>query len=111
MDKINIGCVVYTMTGDGISAEWSFRRNDVMEQGHGIGTRLTAMQKSRPFEGEYEIIYQNSKGNRSPKLRLVISYHSGNYQLIWYENEKVTDIGIGFESDHKLIASYQKVDL
>lgn len=109
MDEINIGCVVYTETNGRISAKWLFQQNDEIDQGSGVGTRLTRLNKNRPFEGEFEITYQDSKGNRSPKLRLIISYDSGHYKLVWYENEKVTDIGIGFEVENKLMASYHKI--
>ncbi|MBI9038127.1 MAG: hypothetical protein JEY97_08350, partial [Bacteroidales bacterium] len=92
-----------------IIAEWIFRKNDKIEQGNGIGKRLTKLNKKRRFEGEFEITYSDANGNKSSKLNLIISFESGYYNLTWNNNERNTDIGIGIESDNNLLASYTEV--
>ena len=107
-DNVHLGCVVYSESINGIEAEWIFNRKDKIEGGTGIGIRLTELNKKRRFEGEFEITYSDADGNKSPKLNLIISFESKHYNLIWYNNEEVTDIGIGIDSDNKLLASYTK---
>ncbi|MGD1892566.1 MAG: hypothetical protein ACFB15_18495 [Cyclobacteriaceae bacterium] len=107
-NNVNLGCVVYSESINGIEAEWIFNRKDKIERGTGIGIRLTELNKKRRFEGEFEITYSDADGNKSPKLNLIISFELGYYNLTWKNNEKITDIGIGIESDNKLLASYTK---
>ena len=106
--NVHLGCVVYSESINGIEAEWIFKRKDKIERGTGIGIRLTELNKERRFEGEFEITYADADGNTSPKLNLIISFELGYYNLTWNTNEKITDIGIGIESDNKLLASYTK---
>ncbi len=108
-NRLNIGCVVYAETSNGIKAEWVFSKNDKTEHGKGVGVRLTELNKKRKFEGEFEITYSDANGNKSPILNLIISFESGYYKLTWNKNKKITDIGIGIESDNKLLASYTEV--
>lgn len=110
MDCINknIGCVIYTETTTGLKAEWICSKNEIIEQGIGVGIRLTALNNNR-FEGEYEIIYTDAKGSTSPKIHLIISLESGVYNLLWKINGKTTDMGIGIERDNKLFASYTAI--
>jgi len=107
-NTLNLGCVVYTESVDGIEAEWVFSKNGEVEHGTGIGTRLTQSNEKKRFEGEYEITYSDGEGNRSPKLNLIISFDLGHYHLKWSLDEKITDIGIGIEKDNKLLVSYTK---
>ncbi|MEM9076852.1 MAG: hypothetical protein AAGC43_07425 [Bacteroidota bacterium] len=106
--NIPLGCVVYSESTNGIKAKWIFNRKDKIERGTGIGIRLTELNKKRRFEGEFEITYSDTDGNKSPKLNLIISFELGYYSLTWNNKEKITDIGIGIESDNKLLVSYTK---
>lgn len=105
---MNLGCVIYTATNKGLNAVWVYKKNDQIEQGKGVGIRLTDLNKNSMFEGVFEIVYTDAHGTNSPKLKLVISFESGYYNLTWYSNNKATEIGIGFESENKLVASYTK---
>lgn len=107
--NINLGCVIYTETNNGIAAEWIFKKNDKIEHGNGIGKRLTNLNKERRFEGEFEITYSDANGNKSSKLKLIISFDSGYYNLTWNNNEKNTDIGIGIERNNNLLVSYTEI--
>ena len=104
--KVNLGCVVYTMTKAGVKAEWVYHKDGEIEHGNGIGLRLTEMNHKRRFEGDFKITYTDANGHQSPELDLIISFKSGYYHLMWEHNEKTTDIGIGIESDGKLLVSY-----
>ena len=106
--NINLGCVVYTETEDGINAEWIFRKDHSIERGSGSGKRITEIVPERRFEGEFEIRYINSHGKPSPNLTLIIEFKQDHYLLTWKREEKITDIGIGIESDKKLIAGYNE---
>lgn len=112
LDKINlnIGSVIYTETNNGIKAEWIFSSNNKIEHGTGIAIRLTELNPKKRFEGIYEIIYSDRNRNKSPKLKLIISFKEDAYNLIWNKAEKMTDIGIGIEREHKLFASFTKVN-
>ena len=105
----NIGCVIYTETDMGIKGEWVFYRDNKVEHGHGIGTRLTPLKSKRKFEGNFEITYFDSEDNKLVKLDLIISFESEWYTLIWKKNEEITDVGIGVERDCKLIVNYSEV--
>ncbi|SEB40900.1 hypothetical protein SAMN04489761_0528 [Tenacibaculum sp. MAR_2009_124] len=106
--NLNLGCVVYSLTTDGVKAEWLFSENNEIERGVGSAKRVTKLIKERKFEGEFDIVYIDSNGDKSPKLRLSISFKSGYYYVTWKHKELVTDIGIGIESDNKLLVSYKK---
>lgn len=104
----NIGCVIYTETNNCITAEWVSSKKGKIDKGNGIGIRLTKAKSKRRFEGEYEIIYTDMKGNNSPKLKLIILFESGYYRLKWINNKTITDIGIGIENDNKLSAGWSE---
>jgi len=105
----NIGCVIYTETSDGLNAEWVLSSNEKISSGTGVAIRLSAINENRKFEGEYEIVYSDINGIESPKLRLNISFESDYYKLTWVYNGKVTELGIGIESNNKLSAGLFKV--
>ncbi len=106
---LNVGCVVYTETMEGISAEWVYGKDGKVANGSDIGIRLTELNTKRRFEGTFEITYLDANGSASPRLRLLISYESNVYRLRWGNTEKTTEIGIGFESDSKLLVGYTEV--
>ncbi len=106
--NFNLGCVVYTETTDGIQATWLHDREGSVERGTGIGKRLTRFDPKRSFEGQFEITYYDIDGNPSPQLNLTISFDSGYYRLTWRINGEITDLGIGFKSDKKLLVSYRE---
>ena len=107
--KITIGGVIYTETTIGIQAEWYFYKEGKVEQGTGIGIRLTPPNEKRKFEGEYKIIYSDTEGRELAKLHLKIVFEAEYYKLSWKHKEKITDVGIGIERDYQLIASYTEV--
>ncbi len=106
----NLGCVVYTEMANGITAEWMYTKNGEATYGSGIGIRLTEVNKKRRFEGTFEITYLDASGTESPKLQLIISYETGFYKVRWMNNEKITEVGAGFERDQKLLVSYTEVN-
>ena len=106
---LNLGCVVYTQTSDGIIAEWIYSRNGKIESGTGIGIRASDGHLAKGIEGLYEITYFDQKGNPSPNLLLTISANSDHYNLSWSHNGKTTDLGIGILKDNKLLASYTEM--
>jgi hypothetical protein len=106
----NIGCVIYTETKNGITAEWVFSQNEVITRGTGIGIRLKGSKPNKRFEGEYEIVYSEINGKKYPKLKLVISCASGYYTLKWINKNNTTDIGIGIENDNKLSVGWIKIN-
>ncbi|TAI47589.1 hypothetical protein [Flagellimonas allohymeniacidonis] len=106
--NIKLGCVVYTETEDEIYAEWVFRKDAELERGTGRGIRLTELNQTQRFEGEFEITYTDTNGSTSPKLHLTISFESGTYHLTWKENGNTTDFGIGMVKDNMLLVSYTK---
>lgn len=105
---MNLGCVTYSETKEGLKAEWVFSGGDHTTHGTGVAVRLSKQATQRKFEGEYEIIYTSTDWDQSPKLELTISYTSGCYQLEWRHNGVLTDIGIGMENGDKMVASYTK---
>ena len=106
MDSIlNIGCVVYTKTTQGIDAEWRYRQNDQIEKGTGVGIDVSNNVNER-FEGQYDITYVGEQGQKSPTLRLDISQKEGVFYLRWLLDNRTTDIGVGMLVDGKLIAGY-----
>lgn len=105
---MNLGCVTYSETKQGLKAEWVFSGGDQTTHGTGMAVRLSKQSTQRKFEGEYEIIYTSADGEQSPKLQLTILYASGCYQQEWRHNGELTDIGIGMENGDKLVASYMK---
>ncbi|MFK8056591.1 MAG: hypothetical protein AB8F78_10765 [Saprospiraceae bacterium] len=107
--NINVGCVIYTLTEQGMNAEWVFNRNGKTERGTGVAVRLTEIEPERKFEGSYDIVYTNSAGQPSPSIYLTVSLEDGCYTLIWNVEGKPTDQGIGLESDGKLVASWTEV--
>ncbi len=110
-DKINlnIGCVIYTETDNGIKAEWFYYRDNKIEHGNGIGIRLTTLNKKRRFEGEFAITYSDPNENILAKLNLIISFELQCYKLTWKNNERITNMGIGVERENKLVVSYAEV--
>lgn len=104
----HLGCVIYTETTIGILAEWVSKGNGKITQGNGIGRRLSDLNKKRRFEGTYEITYVDANGDKSPKLHLTISFEAGFYHLVWKDNQKTTDTGIGIENNNMLLVSYTK---
>lgn len=106
----NVGCVIYTQTDNGISADWVFTENDKITRGTGIGIRLTELNLQNRFEGAYEIIYSDLKGSNSPSLKLIISFELGYYKLLWSNNGKTSDIGIGIENNNQLSAGWVQVN-
>ncbi|MEP1094164.1 MAG: hypothetical protein ABJG78_03590 [Cyclobacteriaceae bacterium] len=104
----NVGSVIYTETENGISAEWVFSENANVTRGTGIGIRLTELNLKKRFEGEYEIVYSDINGIKSPNLKLTISFEMSHYKLRWSTNEKTKDIGI--ENDTKLSAGWIQID-
>lgn len=106
----NIGCVIYTETDTGITAEWVFSKNDKITRGTGIGKRLSELKLEKRFEGEYEIIYTDINGSKSEKLKLIISSELGYYNLSWSYKEKTKFIGIGIENDNKLSVGWNQIE-
>jgi len=104
----NIGCVIYTETNNCITAEWVYSKRGKIDKGNGIGIRSTNSKSNKKFEGEYDIIYTDIKGNYSPKLKLIILFESGYYRLNWMRNKAIIDVGIGFENENKLIAVWSE---
>ncbi|CAM1371122.1 hypothetical protein [Tenacibaculum xiamenense] len=107
-NNLNLGCVIYTLTHKGLEAEWLFNENNSLQKGIGVAKRLTKLNGTRKFEGNFEIVYTDLSGNESPKLELEILFKSEVYYLTWIYNEEVTDLGIGIESDDRLLVSYKK---
>lgn len=105
-----MGSVIYSETPEGINAKWIFKGTDEVQYGMGEATRLSALNENHRFEGEFEIIYTDQNGHKSPRLNLVIAFVSDHYQLSWKMGDQLTDIGIGMEHEGKLIASYKKAD-
>ena len=108
--ELNLGGVIYSKSENGIEAQWIFNNKGEILSGTGNGIRLTELSSKNEFEGQFEITYLEENGDKSPKLILSILFQSGIYHLTWRINEKITDIGIGFEKDNKLFASYKKVN-
>ena len=106
----NIGCVIYTETDTGITAEWVFSKNDKITRGTGIGKRITELNLKNRFEGEYEIIYTEINGIKSKKLKLIISSELGYYKLKWSYIGKTKFIGIGIENDNKLSVGWNQIE-
>lgn len=106
---MNLGCVIYSASINGIEAEWVFNQNDKIERGTGKGIRLSGLNKNRKFEGEFEITYSDAYGNKSSKIRLTIQFESEYYKLTWKIDNKITDIGMGIENNNKLFVSFKKV--
>lgn len=104
----NLGCVVYSESMDGIVAEWIYNREGKIERGSGKGIRLSQLNRNRRFEGEFEIIYIDELGNKSPEISLTILFTSGHYSLTWKIDNAITDVGIGIETHDKLLVSYKK---
>lgn len=105
---MNLGCVIYSESIDGIDAKWIFNRDGNIRHGIGKGKRLSPLNKKRRFEGDFEITYSVENENISQKLILSIKFKSGYYNLIWKIGNKITDVGIGIESDNKLLVSYKQ---
>lgn len=107
--NIQLGCVIYTETPTGITAEWIYKNNEELVHGKGIGIRTTHIHHERRFEGEFDITYTYANGDTSPMLKLIITFEAEYYNLTWTHHEKVTDIGIGIERNNSLVVSYTEV--
>lgn len=108
-ENLNLGCVIYRQTSQGLEAEWVQSANNKVAKGKGKAVRLTELDPVRKFEGTYEITYEDGQENRSPILQLRITMHSDCYDLTWSRNQKITETGIGIISNDKLVASYKSV--
>ena len=104
--NLNLGCVAYTATENGIEADWIYSSKGQVQKGIGKGIRIGKIKAENTFEGEFTISYVNQNGEKSPGLILKISFDSGYYNLSWHLEGKTVDIGIGTLSGDKLIAGY-----
>ena len=106
---MNLGCVIYSLSNEGLDAEWLFSQSGGIEQGTGKATRISSLNPKRRFEGDFEIIYSDVNKNKSPKLNLTIRFESsGYYKLTWKIDNRITEVGIGVEREDTLLVSYKK---
>lgn len=104
---LNLGCVVYRQINDGLEAEWMQLQDESKKKGTGKAKRLGKAEAGQPYEGSFEIIYEDDAGHQSPKLHLSIVRCREGYELTWRQGQQVTERGIGFVSEDRLIASFQ----
>ena len=108
-NRLNLGCVVYSETANGIEANWIYNHHGEIQRGIGNGIRISKRKFEHRFEGEYEISYSDQNGNKSPDLNLNITYNMGFYTLSWKKNGAKTELGIGLMVNDILLASYTEV--
>ena len=106
---LNLGCVVYSETENGIAAEWISNQNGKIRQGTGLGIRTDHQKPGNRFEGIFEVSYSDADGNKAPNLELTILFNLGYYTLTWSRDGIITDQGIGIMYDNKLVVSYAQV--
>lgn len=107
LENLNLGCVIYQLTNQGLEAEWVQSANNKIAKGTGKAIRITELKPGRKFEGTYEITYEDQQESRSPMLQLKIMMNSDCYHLTWSLNEKITETGIGVISHDRLVVSYK----
>ncbi|MCW8877151.1 MAG: hypothetical protein OQK51_08835 [Kangiellaceae bacterium] len=101
----NIGTVVYTkwIEPGTLKARWSHS-----EGGEGVGDAHGGPDVG--FAGEYRIVYQNNKGDKSPEMLLRIREADTGFLLEWLEDEKLVSIGQGMVVGEQLIAGWKDVE-
>jgi hypothetical protein len=103
---MNIGCVVYKKDFESgtLIADWQFIINDQQVKGTGIATG----NPGKNYEGDYTIVYYDSKGNQSKKYDLEIKNAEKFYTLTWYENKILKYVGAGMIYKDVLIAGWKR---
>lgn len=101
-----IGTAVYSKTSFGIEAIWCHTNDDVVTSGTGKGNKKKDFNSTKPFVGDYEITYFDSKGPLGT-YQLTIRYDKNCYHLKWIESMKVVYFGVGVELDNKLHFGYR----
>ena len=101
----NIGTVVYTKWIDPgtLKARWSHS-----EAGEGVGDAYGGPEVG--FTGEYRIVYQDDKGDKSPEMLLKISEAETGFLLEWYDGKKLVSFGQGMIVGEQLIAGWKDVE-
>ncbi len=100
----NIGFVLYKKndkTGE-MSAKWC-------HSDYGNGTGIATGGPVDRFEGHYHIRYFDDSGNVQTDRELEIEKNGDNYKVSWFNNGKISAIGIGMENSEGLSVGYRDV--
>jgi len=109
LKKLNLGCVIYKLTKDGLEAEWVRKTSFEVTKGTGKAIRLSKVNPEKPFEGKFEMKYRDKLNNISLPITLNILFEQNIYDLTWSTHGKVTDIGFGIISSNNLVVSFSAI--
>ncbi|MCP4344336.1 MAG: hypothetical protein GY795_02285 [Desulfobacterales bacterium] len=101
---INIGFVLYKKNdkpGE-MSAKWC-------HSDYGNGTGIATGGPADRFEGHYHIRYFDDSGNVQADRELEIEKDGDNYKVSWFNNGKISAVGIGMVNSEGLAVGYRDV--